>query len=234
VTHRTTAAGASVYDTRPDCPARRHGDRSAYSFWHCRCPDAREDWRLYKKRLREGRQPSAYVDATGTARRLRALVAGGYNFADLGRALGWGRRRVANVAQMLDPKVMVRTANAVADVYDRLSTTPGTSTYARIVARRYGWHPSLAWDDDTIDDPTATPNLGAPVDELPDEEAVRRALAGKASFAQLQPADRVEAYRRLVVAGAGPGTISRRLGISTATLRALAAAADADHERAAA
>ncbi|MGO5480449.1 hypothetical protein ACTQVS_09920, partial [Anaerovoracaceae bacterium HCP3S3_H6] len=39
----------------------------------------------------------------------------------------------------------------------RLSTGP-QSTRVRNYAERQGWAPPAAWDDDTIDDPTATPH----------------------------------------------------------------------------
>jgi hypothetical protein len=237
MTHRpnrsTTATGASVYDTRPACPARFHDSVSATRKAGCVCPLARERRRVYFKRQQFGRLDPAYTDATGTRRRLQALIATGWPIRELARQMGWA----GNPGLLLygeRQQVHKHTAALVADVYDRLWDIPGPSLRSRRAAQRAGYAPPSAWDDDTIDDPAATPDLGAPVDELPDEEAVRRALAGKARFAQLQPADRVEAYRRLVGAGAGPGTVCRRLGISAATLRALAAAADADRERAAA
>lgn len=39
---------------------------------------------------------------------------------------------------------------------------PGISARAKGIARKYGWVSPLAWDDDNIDDPAATPNLGEP------------------------------------------------------------------------
>ena len=226
MTRRTTATGASVYDTRPDCPARFHDSVSATRRAGCVCPVAKERRRVYFKRQQFGRLDPAYTDATGTRRRLQALIAIGWPIRELAQQMGW----TGNPGLLLYGKrnqVHKHTAALVAEVYDRLWNVPGPSARSRRAARQAGYAPPLAWD--VIDDPAAVPNLGAAVDVLPDEEAVRRALAGQTTFSRLQPADRVEAYRRLVAAGAGPGTICRRLGISSGTQRTLAKLANADN-----
>ncbi len=191
---------------RSNCTAARHGDYSAYSWHRCRCPEAREAWRLYQKRTREGRQPSAYTNATGTARRLQALCALGYGWRDLAHRLGWHSEVIARIAKLADPQVLRRTAHAINDLYDQLAATPADETrgakYARTVARRHGWVPPLAWDDDPgphhIDDPDATPNIGAGNDAQPDHEVVARAVAGELYWSQLTHSDRVETVRRLL------------------------------------
>jgi AraC-like DNA-binding protein len=166
---------------QPPCTAARHGDESAYSWWACRCPEAREAWRLYKKRLREGRQPPAHVHAVGTARRLQALVAYGYTWRALATHLGVSPRRTQDLASMRRGFVHRDTAARVRTVYDRLSLTRGGAAYALTVAARYGWLPPLAWDDATIDDPQAQPWGGQAEDTAPivDEVAIRRALNGE-------------------------------------------------------
>lgn len=63
------------------------------------------------------------------------------------------------------------TAAKVADLYDELWDQPAPPSgrhgsvpiKARNYAHRAGWVPPLLWDDETIDDPTATPH----VDETP-------------------------------------------------------------------
>lgn len=96
------------------------------------------------------------VDATGTRRRLQALVALGYTREWIAGQIGvesgnlaviTGRRRSITVA----------TARAVLDLYERYWSTPGPNVRARRRAVRLGWAPPLAWDDDTIDDPNAQP-----------------------------------------------------------------------------
>lgn len=100
------------------------------------------------------------IDSIGTTRRLRALVALGYNQQHLAQATGLG---YSTISYLILGKV-TRTGRAraakVRAVYDRLSMTPGPSRAARDRAHRSGWMPPLAWDDDTIDDPAAQPNPG--------------------------------------------------------------------------
>lgn len=99
-------------------------------------------------------------DSTGTARRLRALVAMGYSQADIGRAVGISPTYISKLANQNRGQVNPDTADRIIALYDKLSMTPGPSRWARDWAHRKGWMPPLAWDDDTIDDPAAQPNPG--------------------------------------------------------------------------
>lgn len=104
----------------------------------------------------------ALTDATGTRRRLQALVAAGWSPAVL------SRRLFANYATMqrmlANPRVIASEARAVRDLYDELWDVPPpeytrtdrhTARMARNRARRNGWPPPMAWDDDQIDHPSA-------------------------------------------------------------------------------
>ena len=53
------------------------------------------------------------------------------------------------------------TARKVADLYDQLWDQPGNRAKSINLARARGWALPLAWDDDEIDDPAATPCLDA-------------------------------------------------------------------------
>lgn len=104
--------------------------------------------------------PPARVPGIGTARRIQALVAIGWPLPELAARLGWTLANLCDRAVCRRPCVAVRNARLVADLYDRLSMTPPTGPQAdraRVRARRRGWVPPLAWDDDTIDDLRATP-----------------------------------------------------------------------------
>ncbi len=162
------------------CAAPRHGTKTAYMWGRCRCPEAREAYRVYRKRRREGRAQPEMVDSTGTARRVRALVALGYTWTDLSRHLGVDPSTIRWLGARPRPTVRLRTAAAVTALYDELSTTPGGKAYAYTIARKNGWPPPLAWDDDTIDDPQAQRWAGVPEGTAPvvDEVAIRRALNG--------------------------------------------------------
>ncbi|RSS59847.1 hypothetical protein [Streptomyces sp. WAC01280] len=106
------------------------------------------------------------IDATGTRRRLQALVAIGFPFLRLGEHLPIHPNQVHYVAS--GRRVQVKTARAVAALYDQLwnqnpadyGIRPATSLKVKRYAASKGWAPPAAWDDDTIDDPTAQPDLG--------------------------------------------------------------------------
>jgi plasmid maintenance system antidote protein VapI len=142
---------------RDGCTTDRHDTASAYR-WGCRCPKAREQHRLYYKRRRQGRLPDASVDATGTIRRIEALHALGWRQKDIAAHLGARWQSVAGMR--IAGRVYRSTADRIAQVYDRLSMTPGPSKLGRERALARGLVPPLAWDDETIDDPAAQPNYG--------------------------------------------------------------------------
>ena len=99
-------------------------------------------------------------DVTGTERRLRALVAIGYMQSEIAREMGthesWLSRLIGGYGRTVNAATVAR----VKEVYDRLAMTPGPSDRARRHAKAKGWPPPLAWDEDTIDDPAATPDVG--------------------------------------------------------------------------
>lgn len=107
----------------------------------------------------------ARVPSHGTRRRLQALVALGWSQHKLARRLGWND---GNFGVMLHHRgaVTVATADKVKSLYDELSMTPPVpaNSYdaagiqrAKNRATYLMWLPPLAWDDDDIDDPFATP-----------------------------------------------------------------------------
>lgn len=144
------------------CTADRHHTALAYQVDHCSCPDAREAYRLYRKRLREGRLEPGHIDSTGTMRRLQALAAIGWAAPALATRTGHTRIAIQHWRRGRLPRVHRHTHQLIADLYNQLWDTPGGSTYTRRHAARAGWAPPLAWDDQSIDDPTAHPDRGAP------------------------------------------------------------------------
>lgn len=115
--------------------------------------------------------PSARVDGTGTRRRLQALVANGWPQMRLGHELGVKHHRVI-WDQVRQDVVSADTARKVRDLYDALWNVDPASrgialryiTQAKRIAAAHGWAPPGAWDDDYIDSPAATPDLGDDVD----------------------------------------------------------------------
>lgn len=100
------------------------------------------------------------VPSVGTIRRIQSLMALGWPAYTLSAMLGWERSWTSKVLRG-NGWVRASTAADVAALYVRLQLTPGTSGRARNHAHRNGWVPPFAWDEDSIDDPTAQPNVGA-------------------------------------------------------------------------
>lgn len=96
--------------------------------------------------------------AIGAQRRAQALAAMGWSISWQAEQLG---KRVTNYStELRHVRLSYPTWVAVKDLYDRHSMTRGPFPVAAKRAHSAGWAPPLAWDDDTIDDPTATPDLG--------------------------------------------------------------------------
>lgn len=147
----------------------------------------------------------ALADGTGARRRLQALVAIGWSQTRLAEMLGV---HVTNFGQVIRGEGQLRrsTIKAVHRIYEqhwRCGPIPANRfeqagiTRAIKVAAQSGWVPPLAWDDETIDDPFATPDLGA---SLPAMEA------------------RVEDALDLLSKGESPAQIARHLGVTISTL----------------
>ena len=113
----------------------------------------------------------ARVDGTGTRRRLQALVANGWPQLRLGHELGIKHHRLI-WDQVRKDVVTADTVRKVRDLYERLwnvdpatrDVAPRYITQAKQIADANGWVPPAAWDDDYIDSPAATPDLGETVD----------------------------------------------------------------------
>jgi transcriptional regulator with XRE-family HTH domain len=101
------------------------------------------------------------VDSTGSLRRLRALHALGWTQTAIARHIGWTVQNL-NRYFISEPDAINRsTAVAITVLFNELQLTPGPSERARRHAKKQGWLPPLAWDEDEIDNPAAKPDLGA-------------------------------------------------------------------------
>ena len=190
--------------TKTPCRSTRsHGTYWAYSKHGCRCLPAVLDESRYRRTLRSGEPTGLVRDATGAVRTARGLAAYGYTVDQIAAEAGISDRLVA---QLQAGKVTVRASKdqALRAAAERLIAVPPpagwSASRARSAARRGGWLPLHAWDDDTIDDPAAEPNLGGDDDGLVDEVAVRRALEGDRSI-RLTPAEQTHAIRAGVASG---------------------------------
>jgi hypothetical protein len=163
---------------------------------------------------------SGSVPSVGAVRRVQALMALGWRKADL-QAEGVPIGQLVTRSRDL---ISVEGWRQVRDVYDRLSMTPGPSQAARDRAAGRGYSPPLAWDEETIDDPRATPQHGEPGEASLDSVAVDRVVASGSADTrcdtnlQLTQDERVAAVRRLATAGSSDREIADAIGVSNRTV----------------
>ncbi len=198
--------------TDPACNAKTHGTYSSYRQG-CVCLEAREDNRIYRKRIRENRHTPRLIDATGTRRRIQALLVMGWSRVDLAKQMGITDRAISYM--LSSGSVLVRTARKVDEVFKALNMTPGPSQLTRTLSIRRGWVSGLAWDD--IDDPNARP-AGAVRGSGFDEVLVERAVNGERGDERLGRADAQEAIRRCRARGMPVSEITWRVGVSDRTV----------------
>jgi len=174
------------------------------------------------------RAAHCHVDATGTRRRLQALVAIGWPPDTLAHRLG---RTPADLRRTLTcPTITERTARHIHDLYDRLwdaqppRATPTQRQAAESALAHAANHrlaPPLAWDDiDTDRRPHCGPAPpSAPANPHVDEIAVERAVAGDGVLlGDLSPAEQAEAVHRLTERGKSIRDIADQLATATRTV----------------
>ena len=146
----------------------------------------------------------AYVDATGSARRLQALAVNGWPSRNLAKQLGHkDPATIQHIANGKTPTIRLRTKDDIRALFDELWDQPGPSKRTADIAKARGWLPALAWDDDLIDRPEHQP-----------EDVRRRGVSGGGSGISLE--DIEEARDQ------GYGTaeqIGWRLGVSRDTVQ---------------
>lgn len=143
------------------------------------------------------------VDSTGTVRRIRALVAIGWPLAHLAPRFGLHVTALGRIANGQLEHVRAVTADTIALDYRHLARIPGPSVRARRHATTRGWHGPAAWDDRTIDNPLALPDVDGPEPVLSRDE-----------LAEL----RRKEITHLAGYGASPEEIAVRLGVGVSTV----------------
>lgn len=95
----------------------------------------------------------ARVDGAGTRRRVQALIALGWTSQEIADRVGYTRTYVTALTRRA--QVTAEAAHRILKVYSELSMRVPPDTHAarmaKAFAKRKGWIPPLAWDDDLID-----------------------------------------------------------------------------------
>lgn len=170
ISNKTVYRWLRIREAHPHWPTPE--DVDAWDTWSTTTGDRRARNRETSRQRRKARilgAGPAIIDATGTRRRLQALVALGWTYAEIGDRLGWQAAAVSHYAGGRRLRIHVRNHAAVVKIYDQLSMkVPAERTdrhpkdsftreRIRAIARTKGWVPPLAWDDDVIDNPDARP-----------------------------------------------------------------------------
>jgi transposase len=167
--------------------------------------------------VRPGVEHARYTPATGTARRLQALIAIGYGIEDLSRRVRVNRSAVTAIITGDAALVRHTTAAAAEAVYAELWDRPNipkpryaraAATRARRLAEASGWAPPLAWEDDEIDNPSAEPIWG----EMANASARRRQILEDADWLYRSGTPAAEAARRIGVTAATIAMYARSAG----------------------
>ena len=172
------------------------------------------------------RAPCSRVDATGTHRRLQALIAIGWPAELLAAQLG--RRPNSLWRSMTGESVTARTAQDVAALYEQLcnSRPPRMTSEQRVAAdaaqahaAARGWLAPLAWDDIDTDPTPPAPAAGPFQRNDMDEIAVDRAVAGDhITYDDLTTVEQQEVIRRLTARGSSIRDIAAQLGTTKRTV----------------
>jgi len=101
----------------------------------------------------------ALVPAVGAQRRVQALACIGWPSTHIAERVGTTQSHMSGLAKRR--RITASMARAIADVYDELAMRPAPdgpyTRKLRTYAKKHGWAPPLAWDDETIDDPKTKP-----------------------------------------------------------------------------
>lgn len=141
----------------------------------------------------------AQIDPTGTRRRLQALVANGWPQSELAALAQLSKLAVNEQVNARVSTTYGSTARTVRGLYEQLWNVDPASrgitrrwiNESRALAKANGWAPPGAWDDDYIDSPAATPDLGEHVDRYTAIAEDARWLIDEHSYTTAQAAHRL-------------------------------------------
>lgn len=147
--HTQIAAAAKI--NAPEVSKLLTGKQTTLSLAHAR--------RIQTAHEPAGAPYHAMTDAVGTIRRGRALHAIGYPIYRIAQDIPMNSNDLGRILTLEPAAVRQSIAERMTMLYQQLSGTPGPSHLASCAARRLRWNSPIAWDDDSIDDPAAIPDV---------------------------------------------------------------------------
>lgn len=103
------------------------------------------------------------TNTVGSRRRVHALMYMGHPPTLISANAGISNSTIYYWFANPEHQMLHSTAKLISEQYEALSMTHGTNTRVRWKAYREGYLPPMAWDEATIDDPDAEPDLSAVV-----------------------------------------------------------------------
>lgn len=143
------------------------------------------------------------IDATGSRRRVAAMMRMGWSQRAIARESGLSQTRIHEV--MHRDVLGASTVERIRQTFDRIAMTPGPSKRAAQLAAERGFVTALAWDEDAIDDPAAAPDPSWFITD-------RRAEIAE------DVAERRATVHQLTERGLTAEQIAERLGVTTRTV----------------
>ncbi|MEV5652923.1 hypothetical protein AB0L57_32130 [Nocardia sp. NPDC052254] len=171
-------------------------------------------------------EDTSLVPATGSIRRIQALVAFGYPQSQLAQELGIEPTNLRALtgrnpgSHNTGEFVQARRHRAVAELFDRLQMVPGPSKRAQNLGRRMGWALPFEWDEDRIDVPAAQPESARwkPMSQTLERRERVREMTGRGLSAR-EIADRLHTTARTVTRDRAVATAAASLQITPYTHR---------------
>lgn len=207
-----------------------HGTEDRYANGGCRCDPcsaAATRGRKVRRLVTRDQADPLTVSAVGSRRRLHALMTVGWSLPRMEREAGVKRWTFIRIHKEGE-RVHRDTAELISQLYDELwNTEPSTETkaelhgvsYSKAIAKRNGYAPPMAWDDDTIDDPAAEPRLDVAGVQSIDWVLIDRVIAGHASATELSDAEKIAAGYSMARKGVLSSQIASALRTSGARAR---------------
>lgn len=207
---------------RSGCPADRHGEYWMAAKLGCVCFDTRVDNSRYRQEVRAGRR--RIVPAVAAIRIAQGLARHGFTADDIAAMAGVSLRLVRDLQAGTKRQVFRSRDAQLRAAADRVRLDVARTGYAadraRAAARRHGWAPLTAWDDDALGDPQAQPALGMPDADVVDELVVEQALAGER--VALNDPERALAVRMALARGLTVSAAAELLRMNVSTTRSFA------------
>jgi hypothetical protein len=199
-----TACGLQVRNIESALSERNSG--------HLRKLGATVTGRIMAADIRAG--SAGHCAALVARRRLQALACHGFDTSRLQAVCGVSFVTLASIRRGQTNVITAVRHHQIADLYEQLSGSFGTSTNARARAKALGWVPPMGWDN--IEDPAEDPTVVRPVDTLVDDVAVMRATHG--DRVTLTKPERLAAVAHLTAQGLTDEQVADRLNICTQTV----------------